>query len=136
MVEANSQRGSRRSILFLLALIIVPCAIFAGFFVRHRLACVTGPGLASLWRFGEQSDSSADLSLARTPIQDDSLVHLQNWRWLQHLDLSHTKITDRGLAFLEAMGPMLSRVDIGGTEVIDHGVEQLKSSHPGLSINR
>ncbi len=222
MVEANSQRGSRRSMFFLLALIIVPCAIFAGFFVRHRLACreafdevrrlggksvglksgeennigevdlsgtavtdkdlpilvsrlvptngpaslklartaitdagledlkplthlvrldlsetrVTGPGLAWLWRFGEQSDSSADLSLARTPIQDDSLVHLQNWRWLQHLDLSHTKITDRGLAFLEAMGPMLSRVDIGGTEVTDHGVEQLKSSHPGLSINR
>jgi hypothetical protein len=69
-------------------------------------------------------------------MKDEALAHLQNWRWLQHLDLSHTKITDRGLALLEAMGPMLSRVDIGGTEVTDQGVERLKSSHPGLSINR
>ena len=82
MVEANSQRGRRRFILFLLALIMVPCAIFAGFLVRHRLACreafddVRRLGGKSVGLRSGEENNIGEVDLSGTVVTDKDLPGL------------------------------------------------------------
>jgi hypothetical protein len=74
-----------------------------------------------------------DLRLAGTPLSDDDLAQFGGFTILQHLDISRTKVTDRGLPHLYTLKRLL-RIDLRGTEVTAEGVRQLKQAVPGREV--
>jgi hypothetical protein len=74
-----------------------------------------------------------DLRLAGTPLIDDELAQLSGFTNLQHLDISRTKVSDRGLPHLYALKRLL-RIDLRGTGVTAEGVRQLKQAAPGREV--
>ena len=56
---------------------------------------------------------------------DDDMVYVKGLTNLEVLELSRTKVTDKGLDHLKGF-TKLQRLDLGGTQVTDKGLERLE----------
>jgi hypothetical protein len=74
-----------------------------------------------------------NISLDRTPINDNDVAKISGFTNLNWLGLSHTQITDAALAHLYNLKGLLA-LDLRGTAVTAEGVKQLKSAIPGALI--
>jgi hypothetical protein len=63
------------------------------------------------------------LQLANADVTDDTLVYLQEFQFMQELDLNDTQITDVGLARLAEL-PRLRILRLRGTRVTDEGFRE------------
>jgi hypothetical protein len=54
---------------------------------------------------------------------------------LEYLDLSFTRVSDRGLEDLDSL-KKLTEIYLAGTDVTDSGSEHLQRSHPGIKVHR
>jgi hypothetical protein len=68
------------------------------------------------------------ITLDRTAITDDDLVHLQGLVGLKRLDLVGTPITDAGLVHLRGLSS-LQWLELTGTHVTDKGLAEIRGLH-------
>jgi hypothetical protein len=90
---------------------------------------ITGRGLAALKRL----TTLRGLTLARTSIGDDDLVHLKAFPELSILNLDGNAITSRGLAHLQAL-PKLSCLSIRITKLKPADVLKFQAEHKDVTV--
>ena len=95
-------------------------------FLDLRDTQIQGPGLVHL-----QGSSVETLHLSHTPITDEGLAHLPHVPTLRQIKLNQTAVTDTGLAAL-GMAPGLKHVELDGTTVTDAGLAELLEQVPGI----
>ncbi len=66
-------------------------------------------------------------------IADDDLMHLSRLSHLEVLNLDATAISNAGLAHLAKL-PALRELSVSSTRVTDLGLEELRRTHPDLSV--
>jgi hypothetical protein len=74
-----------------------------------------------------------NISLDRTPINDNDLTKISGFTNLNWLGLSHTRISDAGLSHLNRMKKLVA-LDLRGTRVTADGIRQLKRALPAAII--
>jgi|AGTN01.1.fsa_nt_gi Serine/threonine protein kinase len=95
-------------------------------FINIKQAKITNAGLDSL-----ASLPIEDLDLNETKLDDSAAQHLSRFKKLNQLCLSHTDLTDRGLARLEL--PSLVHLELDGLKgVTDQGLETVVARWPNL----
>src|SRR5690349_12601336 len=125
MVGAKSKilegANAPRSTYLIAAVLMVPCLLFSGLFVYHRLVCQKA--LAEIGRLGGRVQSGknesmfgiGDVDLSGSSLSDDDLsglvARLLPTNGPVTLNLSRTAITDAGLAHLKPL-TRLARLDL------------------------
>jgi hypothetical protein len=92
---------------------------------------VQGPGLGQL----KSLPKLVLLYLDGSDVSDSGLSHLAGASNLQYLSLNGLPLTAGGLKHIKPL-PRLGQLDITGCGLLDEEVQQLKSSNPGLKIER
>src|SRR5262245_7519423 len=134
MAKAKSKspdRGSEcRSVFLLAAVVIVPCLVLGGLFVRHQVAW--RGVLEEVHRLGGRVSHGefgiVEVDLSGSSASDDNLsglvARLLPTNGPVTLDLSRTAITDEGLAQLRPLA-RLARLDLSDTRVTGPGLAML-----------
>jgi hypothetical protein len=74
------------------------------------------------------------LSLAKTIVDDNSAFHLSKISRVEHLDLSHTQITERGMMSLLLEQKALVSLRIVGCAISSEAIIKARQLHPGVRI--
>jgi hypothetical protein len=79
-------------------------------------------------------DDVIEVYLNDTPITDETLAWMKYFPNMRELDIQRTRISDRGLAFLEETN--LETLWIAGTDVTPAGIERLQAALPNCEVIR
>ena len=94
---------------------------------------ITGKGLKTLTQFPLRRTIS-DAGLRGLPLTDEDAQTLTEFPRLGRLDISGTKITDRGLETLSALP--LTMINVKGTKITEAGIAALKAAKPNVEVKR